>query len=141
MGRPSRRVRSARDRWFKARRFTPVLERLYAAVRRTLCNQHFDKFHSFLGGLSEVCTMVAEADPSIEGEIAAYFPDSERVTQQLWKNFKGWLKSDMGEPIRGVCLQWCRYARHVQLICDDCRGAEPIMVDFESDVETEDDAE
>ncbi|KAF5184076.1 hypothetical protein FRX31_026337 [Thalictrum thalictroides] len=33
MGRPSRAVRSARDRWFRQKRFNPVLARLFAAVR------------------------------------------------------------------------------------------------------------
>ncbi|KAF5201372.1 hypothetical protein FRX31_009039 [Thalictrum thalictroides] len=77
--------------------------------------------------------MVVEADPSVEDEIGTFFPPDGRVTQQKWK--------DMGEPVRGVCLPWCHYASHAQLICDHCRGEEPILVDSESEVESEADAD
>ncbi|KAF5183005.1 hypothetical protein FRX31_027408 [Thalictrum thalictroides] len=82
MGRPRRAVRSARDKWFKARRYTPVLERLFAVVRRTFCEHHFDQFQSFRDGMNRFCTMVAEADPSIEVEISAFFPNSDRFQEQ-----------------------------------------------------------
>ncbi|KAF5179232.1 hypothetical protein FRX31_031181 [Thalictrum thalictroides] len=133
MGRPSRVVRSARDRWFKARRYTPVLERLFVAVRRTFCEHHFDNFESFLKGLSEVCTMVANADPSVEMKIVEFFPCEGRVTQRIWQNFKKWLKTDMGNHIREVCQPWCQYACQTMMVCDDCRGGEPILIESESD--------
>ncbi|KAF5180019.1 hypothetical protein FRX31_030394 [Thalictrum thalictroides] len=137
MGRPKRAVRSARDRWFRARRYTPVLERLFAAVRRTFCERHFDSFEGFLQGLSGVCTMVANADPSVEMKIAEFFPRDGRVTQVLWHNFRRWLKTDMGHPIRDDCLPWCQYACQTMMICEECRGGEPIEIDSESDADDE----
>ncbi|KAF5194764.1 hypothetical protein FRX31_015645, partial [Thalictrum thalictroides] len=53
MRRSRRAVRSARDRWFRHKRFNPVLERLFAPVRRTMCEHHYDQFESFRHGLVE----------------------------------------------------------------------------------------
>ncbi|KAF5189736.1 hypothetical protein FRX31_020679 [Thalictrum thalictroides] len=103
MGRPKRVVRSAHDRWFKARRYTPVLERLFAAVRRTFCEHHFDNFEGFLKGLSEVCTMVANVDPSVEMKIVVFFPHEGRT----------------------------------MMVCEECRGGEPKVIESESDDDKE----
>ncbi|KAF5205839.1 hypothetical protein FRX31_004574, partial [Thalictrum thalictroides] len=66
--------------------------------------------------------MVAEPILPLRVRLVFFFPLSGRITQQIWKEFKQWLKFDMGEPVRDVCLQWCHYAIHVQLICDSCCG-------------------
>ncbi|KAF5203610.1 hypothetical protein FRX31_006804 [Thalictrum thalictroides] len=132
MATPNRRVRSARDQWWRARRVNSVLERLFATVRKSMCEQHFDGFQSFRGELSEFSKMVGEADPVIEGEIAQLFPQQGQVTQELWRGFKMWLKSEKGEPVRDLCMPWIQYAKHSHLICDECRGGSEIMVDFDS---------
>ncbi|KAF5177628.1 hypothetical protein FRX31_032786 [Thalictrum thalictroides] len=112
MGRPKRSVRSARDRWAKSRRFIPFMERLFGSVRRSMCEQHFDGFQSFRDGLNEVCTLVSGADVKVEEEISAFFPQSPlRMTLDDWRSFKMWLKADMGEPVRHVCMSWYQYWR------------------------------
>ncbi|KAF5207301.1 hypothetical protein FRX31_003107 [Thalictrum thalictroides] len=106
-------------RWARARRFTSVMERLFASMRRSMFERHFDNFQSFRDdGLHEFCTLVAEAEPSIEIEITNFFPQfPARITQEKWKDFKPWLNSDMGEPVRDIRLPWSRYGRYTQQIC------------------------
>ncbi|KAF5190219.1 hypothetical protein FRX31_020197 [Thalictrum thalictroides] len=135
MGRPKRAVRSARDRWFRQKKFNPVLSRLFAAVRRTLCDRHYDQFESFRYGLVEVCNMIAVADPSIEEKFAEFFPDEGRVTQGIWLSFRKWLKTDPGVPFSENCLPWCQDVKKMMLECDECRGGEPILIDSDDEDE------
>ncbi|KAF5191409.1 hypothetical protein FRX31_019004 [Thalictrum thalictroides] len=80
--------------------------------------------------------MVSEADPVVANEVANLFPDyPEKMTQQRWKNFRAWVNSDMGEPIRSICRPWCEEMRQIHLVCRECRGEDAILVDSDSNME------
>ncbi|KAF5176639.1 hypothetical protein FRX31_033774 [Thalictrum thalictroides] len=44
-----------------------------------------------------------------------------RIRVETWRGFAAWLRSDMGEPIRGVCIPWCRFGIENQRKCKACR--------------------
>ncbi|KAF5185757.1 hypothetical protein FRX31_024655 [Thalictrum thalictroides] len=101
-----------------------------------MCEWHFDDFQSFREDLHEFCTLVAGAEPVVEEEIYAFSPlFPARITQEMWRNFKDWLNSDMGEPVRNVCLPWYRYWRQIQVHCNVCCGGDAILVESESEDE------
>ncbi|KAF5205784.1 hypothetical protein FRX31_004629 [Thalictrum thalictroides] len=135
MARPRRAVRSVRERWARLRRFETLIARFFVVVRRSMCDAHFNDFEGFQNGLHEVCTMISVADPIVEEQISVYFHHSAKITYQVWKEYREWLMSDMGEPIRSICLPWCTYGRRAQLVCVACRGEDAILVDTESENE------
>ncbi|KAF5184105.1 hypothetical protein FRX31_026308 [Thalictrum thalictroides] len=142
MARPRRQVRSARERWAKEKRFNRVMIRLTACVGRSLCEHHFARFQSFGDGVVDFSTLVSEAEPVVEIEISEFFPEAPlRITQETLQNFKNWLKSDMGEPVRSLCKPWYQYIRQSHLICDGCRGEAAFMIDSGSEIEDDDDAD
>ncbi|KAF5194174.1 hypothetical protein FRX31_016239, partial [Thalictrum thalictroides] len=104
MARQRRQVRSARERWAREKRFSRVMNCLSASVGRSLCEPYFARFQSFGDGVVDFCTLVSEAEPIVESEISAFFPERPlRITQETLHSFKMWLKSDMGEPVRSIC--------------------------------------
>ncbi|KAF5203910.1 hypothetical protein FRX31_006502 [Thalictrum thalictroides] len=141
MARPRKQVRSARERWAREKRYTRVMNRLTACVARSLCESHCAGFQNFGGGIVDFCNLVAEAEPIVEDEISVFFPDNpHRITQEILRSFKAWLKSDMGEPVRSICKPWYLYVRKAHLTCDICRGETAFAVDSGSEI-VEDDAE
>ncbi|KAF5201549.1 hypothetical protein FRX31_008868 [Thalictrum thalictroides] len=98
-----------------------VKSRVYVVVHRSLCEKHMDEFESLREGLCEFTHSIADAEPIIEEEITAFFPDYPlKIDSGTWSHFKAWLKAEIGEPIRKVCLPWCKYGIQKQKTCQEC---------------------
>ncbi|KAF5191102.1 hypothetical protein FRX31_019308 [Thalictrum thalictroides] len=113
------------------------MDRLSACVGRSLCEPYFARFQSFSDGIAEFSTLVSEAEPIVEDELAAFFPESPlRITQEILQNFKAWVKDQ--EPVRSICKPWYQYIRQAHLICEVCRGKAAYVVDSGSKIEDDD---
>ncbi|KAF5196491.1 hypothetical protein FRX31_013922 [Thalictrum thalictroides] len=125
MGRVRRQVQAARERWVRERRdrrFTSIVGRFFSSVRRSMCEKHLDEFQSFRDGLHEVSTLITDAEPHVEELVFAFFPPNPaRIRVETWREFAAWLRSDMGEPIREVCIPWCQFGIENQRKCKACR--------------------
>ncbi|KAF5198150.1 hypothetical protein FRX31_012265 [Thalictrum thalictroides] len=119
MARPRRQIRSAREKWAMEKRFTRVLDRLSTCVGRSLCEPHFTRFQSFGDEVKEFCTLVSEAEPIVESEISAFFPECpHRITQEILQSFKVWVKGDMGELVCSICKSLYQYIMQAHLVCE-----------------------
>ncbi|KAF5195322.1 hypothetical protein FRX31_015089 [Thalictrum thalictroides] len=56
------------------KRAAHIIGRLYGAVRRSTCEQHFNEFHPFHLKLSEVAWGVARSDPEMQKQLLTFFP-------------------------------------------------------------------
>ncbi|KAF5188150.1 hypothetical protein FRX31_022262 [Thalictrum thalictroides] len=116
------------------------MDRLSASVEGSLCAAHFAGFQSFSDGIVEFSTLVSEAEPIVEDELAAFFPKPpHRITQEILQHFKVWVKDQ--EPVRSICKAWYQYIRQSHLICEVCRGEAAYVIDSGSEIEDDDEEE
>ncbi|KAF5198434.1 hypothetical protein FRX31_011978 [Thalictrum thalictroides] len=79
------------------RRRVVVIARLYEAMRRSMCDLHFDQFRAFHEDLNEVSRMIAMANPIVQEQIFSFFPESpHRIERETWIQFEDWSRTEMG---------------------------------------------
>ncbi|KAF5188098.1 hypothetical protein FRX31_022315 [Thalictrum thalictroides] len=85
-----------------------LVARMREAVQRSLCPRHFRNFKSFYNDLREFCSMVVAAKGVIKATIEDVFPlPPQKIKRENWEMFAEWLETDIGEPVRFMCLPWC----------------------------------
>ncbi|KAF5181598.1 hypothetical protein FRX31_028807 [Thalictrum thalictroides] len=119
-----------------------LYERVYNAVERSMCPQHFYEFISFHDGLCDFVLLVAGASPVVKDLVYATFPPPHgKVGREKWVNFDTWLMFESGELIRDICTSWCMYGKFTIRTCEHCRDASIysnlVIVDDEDDSEVE----
>ncbi|KAF5195705.1 hypothetical protein FRX31_014709 [Thalictrum thalictroides] len=99
-------------------------EQISSAVKRSLCEGHYEAFYDFHHGIEDLSHGLACAIPRIRSQMAVFFPPPPlKVSKVNWVQFSYWSRYGNGDGVEEECSTWGEYGWQCIKQCPECRAA------------------